>query len=29
MIVFDLDYENLEYGYRFSGPWNPESRPAL
>jgi glycogen operon protein len=25
MIVFDLDYENLEYGYRFSGPWNPEA----
>jgi len=25
MIVFDLDYENLEYGYRLSGPWNPEA----
>jgi glycogen operon protein len=25
MIVFDLDYENLEYGYRFSGPWNPDA----
>ena len=25
MIVFDLDYEDLEYGYRFSGPWNPEA----
>jgi isoamylase len=25
MIVFDLDYEELEYGYRFSGPWNPEA----
>ena len=25
MIVFDLDYENLEYGYRFSGPWEPEA----
>ena len=24
MIVFDLDYETLEYGYRFDGPWNPE-----
>lgn len=24
MIVFDLDYEDLEYGYRFSGPWQPE-----
>jgi len=23
MIVFDLEYEELEYGYRFSGPWNP------
>jgi isoamylase len=22
MIVFDLDYEELEYGYRFSGPWD-------
>ena len=25
MIVFDLDYEDLEYGYRFDGPWNPEA----
>jgi isoamylase len=25
MIVFDLDYEELEYGYRFSGPWQPEA----
>jgi isoamylase len=24
MIVFDLDYEDFEYGYRFDGPWNPE-----
>jgi isoamylase len=24
MIVFDLNYENLEYGYRFDGPWDPE-----
>lgn len=24
MIVFDLDTEDLEYGYRFDGPWNPE-----
>ncbi|MBV8829884.1 MAG: hypothetical protein JO108_11725, partial [Acidobacteriaceae bacterium] len=23
MIVFDLDYEDIEYGYRFSGPWDP------
>ncbi len=22
MVVFDLDYENLEYGYRFDGPDN-------
>lgn len=25
MIVFELDYEELEYGYRFSGPWNPNA----
>jgi glycogen operon protein len=25
MIVFDLDYEDLEYGYRFDGPWDPAS----
>jgi glycogen operon protein len=25
MIVFDLDYEDLEYGYRFSGPCNPQA----
>jgi isoamylase len=24
MIVFDLDYEDMEYGYRFDGAWNPE-----
>ena len=24
MTVFDLDYEDLEYGYRFDGPWDPE-----
>jgi hypothetical protein len=24
MIVFDLDYEDLEYGYRFDGPWDPD-----
>jgi isoamylase len=23
MIVFELDYEDLEYGFRFSGPWDP------
>jgi glycogen operon protein len=25
MIVFDLDYEDLEYGYRFDGPSDPAS----
>lgn len=25
MIVFDLDYENLEYGYRMDGPFDPEN----
>jgi glycogen operon protein len=25
IIVFDLEVENLEYGYRFSGPWNPRA----
>lgn len=25
MTVFDLDYENTEYGYRFDGPWEPEN----
>ncbi|MBN2381562.1 glycogen debranching protein GlgX [bacterium] len=24
MVVFDLDYENIEYGYRMEGPYNPE-----
>ena len=24
MIVFDLDYETLEYGYRMDGPFEPE-----
>ncbi len=23
MIVFDLDYENIEYGYRMDGPFDP------
>ncbi|MEJ2747815.1 MAG: glycogen debranching protein GlgX [Anaerolineae bacterium] len=23
MIVFGLDYENVEYGYRFNGPYQP------
>ncbi|MCX7920422.1 MAG: glycogen debranching protein GlgX [Clostridia bacterium] len=23
MIVYDLDYENIEYGYRMDGPFNP------
>ncbi len=25
MIVFDLDYETLEYGYRMNGPFEPET----
>ena len=25
MIVFDLDYENIEYGYRFEGEFNPRN----
>ncbi|MCF8369988.1 MAG: glycogen debranching protein GlgX [Bacteroidales bacterium] len=25
MIVFDLDFETLEYGYRMDGPFNPEA----
>jgi isoamylase len=24
MIVFDLDYENIEYGYRMEGPFDPQ-----
>ena len=24
MIVFDLDYEDLEYGFRMDGPFNPK-----
>ncbi len=24
MVVFNLDYENLEYGYRMEGPFNPQ-----
>src|SRR5512140_3264067 len=23
MIVSNLDYENIEYGFRFDGPWDP------
>ncbi len=23
MVVFDLDYENIEYGYRMDGPYEP------
>lgn len=23
VIIFDLDLEDLEYGYRFDGPWDP------
>ncbi len=25
MVVFDLDYENIEYGYRMDGPFNPRT----
>jgi isoamylase len=25
MIVFDLDYENIEYGYRMEGPYEPHN----
>src|SRR5512140_1974490 len=25
MVVFDLGYENIEYGYRFEGPFDPSS----
>lgn len=24
MVVFNLDYENIEYGYRMDGPFNPK-----
>ena len=24
MIVYDLDYEELEYGFRMDGPWDPK-----
>jgi len=24
MLVFGLDYEEIEYGFRFDGPWQPE-----
>ena len=25
MTVFDLPYENIEYGFRFDGPWDPQA----
>ena len=25
MVVFGLDIENLEYGYRMDGPWDPDA----
>ena len=25
MIVFDLDFENIDYGFRIDGPFNPEA----
>ena len=28
MIVFDLDYENVEYGYRMDGPFDPAAATA-
>ena len=24
MVIFELDYENIEYGYRMDGPYDPE-----
>ncbi|MCG8423280.1 MAG: glycogen debranching protein GlgX [Proteobacteria bacterium] len=24
MVVFDLDFEDIEYGYRLDGPWDPD-----
>ena len=24
MVVFDLGYENMEYGFRMDGPWDPQ-----
>jgi isoamylase len=24
IVVFDLDFENVEYGFRMDGPWQPE-----
>jgi len=29
MVVFDLDYENIEYGYRMDGPFNPSKATGL
>ncbi len=25
MMVFDLNYENIEYGFRMDGPWDPRA----
>ena len=25
MIVYDLDYEEMEYGFRMEGPWDPKA----
>jgi len=25
MVVFDLDFENTEYGFRMDGPWEPKA----
>ncbi|MFN8481450.1 MAG: glycogen debranching protein GlgX [Anaerolineae bacterium] len=24
MVVFDIGYENIEYGYKMDGPWDPQ-----
>ena len=29
MIIFDLDYENIEYGFRMDGPFLPEEGHRL
>ena len=29
MVVFGLDYENIEYGYRMDGPFNPRTGDRL
>ena len=29
MVVFDLDYEDIEYGFRLDGPFNPREGHRL